>query len=1025
MVSRHQDDPRPLAGPIPATPGVSRSGSLDYRSCPPVRPSELETLHLNATCLPILLLCWMACPAPMNPALGQPLAASQADQELEELLALERGEADRLRRRGDFAEARRLLGGHLRDEEEDSASRALLARVYFDEAEWGRAEDHAGRAYDDAMSVAQRVGAGRVWVELLLELGRSAEAEALLRRFEGDLSPDMDARDALLLAEVRQAMGEAEAAGVLLNKGRSARATTWEQHLARARCLRALGDLEGAAAAVVAADRVAREGEGEEPDVLAELGSIYFEADREVAEGASRSASKMYDEALALNPSHEGALLGLFELHRTNYHRQRRSASEFLSRALEVRPQSIEARLAACSSNLTVGKLPSVRAGLVQLEQLAGGRREVRTLRAALAWVQHERELCEQILAQLAKERPGDSRPERVVGQHLIELYRFAEALPFVERAVERDSSDYEAWTLLGRARANTGDEPGALEALRRSEAEGGKRQDAWRKNTRVVLERLERDYVTDEFGALSFAWRPDAEAVLRTYLEPFYREAREELAARYGFTPEPTHIEVFRHHEDFSVRSTGFQGFPALGVCFGPVVTALSPLAEMRGSFSWARTSFHEFTHVIHLGLSHNRCPRWITEGLATWEEKTKNPAWDRNMRRELIDARANASVIPVRDLNAAFRGPRIIFGYYQGGLTCEMLIERFGFPPVIRMLEAFDRGLDLDQALREVYDLAPEQLDALLLTFIDRKLEGLAMEPRWESSMLTQVRFRIARNLPDDAEGREDWQTDWCTLAWGAWQAGREVDAQEALRRVRQAGPEPPRALFLRGEMALAAKETSEAIELWEAAFAAGGEDFRARVALGSLLMSRGDRQEAEAHLLAAEACFPGFADPELCAEYKLVALYTADGREDEAMAAAERYLAFDAGEYTWRRRVAAWHAEHDRFEPAARLLEEANEVDPFARALHRDWADALFALGRHAEALREFEVAAKVPAELDLDRPGPLGDRERAQLLAGEGRCLVALGRVEEARARLEEATPLAPELPELETLAGELP
>ena len=64
-------------------------------------------------------------------------------------------------------------------------------------------------------------------------------------------------------------------------------------------------------------------------------------------------------------------------------------------------------------------------------------------------------------------------------------------------------------------------------------------------------------------------------------------------------------------------------------------LVTAVSPLAEMRGTFSWARTSFHEFTHVIHLGLSHNRCPRWITEGIATWEEVNHNPSWSRNMRR------------------------------------------------------------------------------------------------------------------------------------------------------------------------------------------------------------------------------------------------------------------------------------------------------------------------------------------------------------------------------------------------------
>jgi p-hydroxybenzoate 3-monooxygenase len=83
----------------------------------------------------------------------------------------------------------------------------------------------------------------------------------------------------------------------------------------------------------------------------------------------------------------------------------------------------------------------------------------------------------------------------------------------------------------------------------------------------------------------------------------------------------------------------------------------------------------------VIHLGLSHNRCPRWITEGLATWEEEHKHACWTRNMRRDLIDALANDDLIRVRDLNRAFRGPRILFGYYEGGLLCKMLIDERGF--------------------------------------------------------------------------------------------------------------------------------------------------------------------------------------------------------------------------------------------------------------------------------------------------------------------------------------------------------
>ena len=46
--------------------------------------------------------------------------------------------------------------------------------------------------------------------------------------------------------------------------------------------------------------------------------------------------------------------------------------------------------------------------------------------------------------------------------------------------------------------------------------------------------------------------------------------------------------------------------------------------------------------------------------------------------------------------------RGPGVVFAYYQSGLLCQMLIEEHGFAPMVRLLESFDRGADLDRALR-----------------------------------------------------------------------------------------------------------------------------------------------------------------------------------------------------------------------------------------------------------------------------------------------------------------------------------
>jgi len=87
--------------------------------------------------------------------------------------------------------------------------------------------------------------------------------------------------------------------------------------------------------------------------------------------------------------------------------------------------------------------------------------------------------------------------------------------------------------------------------------------------------------------------------------------------------------------------------------------------------------TAWHEYSHVVHIGLSKGRVPRWFTEGLATLEEIKRNPASTATWSSSCC-ARARRNKYIVMELNSAFRGPRIIFGYYQGGLICEYWKKR-----------------------------------------------------------------------------------------------------------------------------------------------------------------------------------------------------------------------------------------------------------------------------------------------------------------------------------------------------------
>ena len=469
-------------------------------------------LLLFGAVLPCWLLLFAAIPA--SGAAPTTLIAQDPDAELEALIQSERVEADLLRRRGERSRAGKILKEHLRDEPGDSGSRALRARLELDKGDHAKAERDASRALEDAGPAGPGAALAReVLAELALELGDPLRVLALLRPAgepaEGvELS---DPRVALLLGRALEEAGQTEEARQAWRDGAQTQVEDWRSLLARGHCQHKLGELVGASRSIVAADKAAREAGGLEPDVLVALADLYFESEREVAKPGARSAGALYKEALELHPTHEAGLLGLFSLHRYNRRRVSRSPQEILDTLLTARPKSVDGLVTSASADLSDGQLRGVRKRLGELEQLAPKRRDVRTLHAALAWVEHRREDCEAILKQLAEVSPKDSTPERQVGTFLIELYRFGEAGPFLARAVGRDPSDYEAWTRYANSLANTGQEEEAREAFARAKESAAGRQDAWRNNVTLSLERIKARHVLEDHGELSFSWQPDA----------------------------------------------------------------------------------------------------------------------------------------------------------------------------------------------------------------------------------------------------------------------------------------------------------------------------------------------------------------------------------------------------------------------------------------------------------------------------------------------------------------------------------
>ena len=138
-------------------------------------------------------------------------------------------------------------------------------------------------------------------------------------------------------------------------------------------------------------------------------------------------------------------------------------------------------------------------------------------------------------------------------------------------------------------------------------------------------------------------------------------QKAKDTLGKKYGFDPgQPTYVEIFPEQKDFGVRTFGMPHNPGfLGVCFGHVITANSPAAQGSHPENWQDVLWHEFCHVITLGITHNKMPRWLSEGISVYEERQANPVWGQAINPQYREMVLGEDLTPVGDLSLRLHDP------------------------------------------------------------------------------------------------------------------------------------------------------------------------------------------------------------------------------------------------------------------------------------------------------------------------------------------------------------------------------
>ncbi|MHC4241943.1 MAG: peptidase MA family metallohydrolase [Planctomycetota bacterium] len=455
--------------------------------------------------------------------------------------------------------------------------------------------------------------------------------------------------------------------------------------------------------------RKALERFGDDPDMHCGLAKAFYHSDRNLM-------IKSLDAAIFINPNHVPSLLLLAEhqIDCENY----ASAGKLLDQAVVVNPWHSETW--------------ALRAVISHLGNDPNGVKSCRT-NALKFW-------------------PKNPIVDYLIGRKLSQKYLFAEGAAYQRQALQFDPKYLAAKIQLTEDLLRLGDESKGWTLA--EEVYKADQYNVLAYNLVNLRDNMSKFKTVDKDG---FIIRMDKleEAVYGERVLELLQQAKSQLCKKYGY--ELNHsvtLELFPNQQDFAVRTFGMPGGDGfLGVCFGNVITANSPRASR--ALNWESTLWHEFCHVVTLNLTHNKMPRWLSEGISVYEEIQHNPAWGQHMNSEYRKMILAGELIPISRLSSAFLSPptpmHLQFAYYESSLVVEFLVDKYGLESIKDILADLAEGQEINAVISR--RMAPiEKIEKQFDAFARKKAEDLAKNVDWAKPETGQVDS-------SDPEALADW--------------------------------------------------------------------------------------------------------------------------------------------------------------------------------------------------------------------------------------------------------------------------
>jgi tetratricopeptide (TPR) repeat protein len=677
---------------------------------------------------------------------------------------------------------------------------------------------------------------------------------------------------------------------------------------------------------------------------------------------AAGYAEQSFDEVLKIDANHPDALVGLARVKlEQNY--DVKSATDLITRALAQNPKHAGALSLRAELEIDNAQYEDARKTLALVFAVNPNDVDAHTLVATTYWMRDDQAGYEAEKKKVFAVNPKDARFYHMVSDFAVKEHRYKEAIALEEEALKVDPKYHLALAGIGTGYLRLGEEQKGLEYLNKAWE-----RDSFNARTYNILNLFDdvipKEYVFAVSKHFKFRMQKDEKTMLERYVPRTLEHAFEDMAKRYGFTPKiPTIVEMYTDPDHYSVRTVGLPNLGALGVCFGSVITAMSPSS---GNLNWGMVLWHELGHVFAIQLSNSRVPRWFTEGLSEYETILARKEWRRENDADVWAALAANRLPSVLELNTQFLRARdmgeMTVAYHMSSLAIEFIGTKWGFPKIVEALKLYAKGKTDAEVIQAVTGLDAAGFDAAFKKHLEARFAPYKGTFKLVMADYADVVAleKAAAAAPGDADAIAA-----VALGYLANQNADKADA--AAQKALSIDAKNKKALWVRSELAfVTGGDPAETKKRLEALVAAGGDGYDARIRLGILATRAGDLKEAETQLNLAKKL-----DPERSEPYSILAeQYFKANRDDDALRELEAYAYIEQMEFAPLAKLVSKYAARKNWAKVKEFGEMGLNVNPWDADLHLSLGEAYLQLKQPDAAAYEFESA--LMAQPAMPRP-----------------------------------------------------